>query len=481
VVITGPGIDATPDDGENKVNKGGAVVARVWYDDYGTPRIYAPEDVNHDGVVDQADHAEFVRLYDLAGAGSGPTLRDAQRYRNQTDWNKDGTVGPEDLAAFTADWHEAMLTPPRLEQELGNLPLYAGYWWDANLKLYHVRHRVYDPKMARWLQRDPLGYDAGGNLYSYVLNQPGRFTDPMGLMLQAPPGEGQDECQRKKRWVNQPSTPAALARGFYMNLGNLFGDPATINQPAGPTPAAPRSQGPNQGTNPIEEAMHALDVAERTGNSSLGRLSTNRFTESGLREATEKLAATMTVAQIAGAMALPSIDLLLGVESVIDNPKDWMAWAGVLPFVPAAIRELHASTLEHAVVQSVGKEYNSAILKSNLERFGIRGEGPVVAHHIVGNSELAKQIIHDILAKVGIDINDAANGMLLDPEFHKTLGTKEYREFVVDRISGLNTRQEVLSTLDSIKGDLLAKQEQFLKNGERPSFGRCTGIREVAH
>jgi RHS repeat-associated protein len=63
----------------------------------------------------------------------------------------------------------------------GNLPLYASYWWDARLGLYHVRHRVYDPVAGRWLQRDPIGYAGGNNLYGYVGNGPFTHYDPFGL------------------------------------------------------------------------------------------------------------------------------------------------------------------------------------------------------------------------------------------------------------------------------------------------------------
>lgn len=61
------------------------------------------------------------------------------------------------------------------------IPLYARYWWDDRLKLFHVRHRVYDPRAGRFLQRDPIGYAGGSNLYMYAWNSPFRYVDPMGL------------------------------------------------------------------------------------------------------------------------------------------------------------------------------------------------------------------------------------------------------------------------------------------------------------
>ena len=49
-------------------------------------------------------------------------------------------------------------------------------------QLYHYRARAYTPIHGRFLQRDPLLYKSGGmSLYEYVLSNPNRLTDPMGL------------------------------------------------------------------------------------------------------------------------------------------------------------------------------------------------------------------------------------------------------------------------------------------------------------
>jgi len=59
-----------------------------------------------------------------------------------------------------------------------------GYEWDcfAGTGLYHVGARAYDPRTARWLQRDPIDAASGDpNLYRYCGNDPVNSADPSGL------------------------------------------------------------------------------------------------------------------------------------------------------------------------------------------------------------------------------------------------------------------------------------------------------------
>ncbi|MDZ7620372.1 MAG: RHS repeat-associated core domain-containing protein [Patescibacteria group bacterium] len=61
-------------------------------------------------------------------------------------------------------------------------PLYAGYHFDPETGLYHVRNRHYDPSLGAFTTRDPIGYAAGdANLYRYVGNDPVGAVDPSGL------------------------------------------------------------------------------------------------------------------------------------------------------------------------------------------------------------------------------------------------------------------------------------------------------------
>ncbi len=51
---------------------------------------------------------------------------------------------------------------------------------DPESELYYVRNRSYSPTLGRWIQRDPIGYAGGINLYEYVSGQVASEIDPKG-------------------------------------------------------------------------------------------------------------------------------------------------------------------------------------------------------------------------------------------------------------------------------------------------------------
>jgi len=131
------------------------------------------------------------------------------------DFDQDDDIDSDDLVAFFATWDEGDIaadTDADQDTDSEDLVLFIqwfengvgqtgtsvgslrfafrGYWWDPYLKVYHVRHRVYDPTPGpgglRWLQRDPAGFVDGWNLYAYCPEpwgggDPVNGIDPYGL------------------------------------------------------------------------------------------------------------------------------------------------------------------------------------------------------------------------------------------------------------------------------------------------------------
>jgi RHS repeat-associated protein len=106
-----------------------------------------------------------------------------------TDMNEAGAVSyrydPYGAVTITHGGQEQSSDP------LGQPWTFTGRFHDEETGLYYYRARYYDAEMGRFLQRDPLGYAPGPNLYTYVEDAPTNGTDPFG---RAPSYSG-DECK----------------------------------------------------------------------------------------------------------------------------------------------------------------------------------------------------------------------------------------------------------------------------------------------
>ncbi len=102
---------------------------------------------------------------------------------------------------------EDPLTGDRREASLYDNPFaWTGQRYDAGVRLYHFPQRTHSPRLGRWLQRDPLGYVDGVNLYEYARSMPTFFVDPFGLAVSLDPDPG---SQGDVAGGNQqPVTPA---------------------------------------------------------------------------------------------------------------------------------------------------------------------------------------------------------------------------------------------------------------------------------
>ncbi len=68
------------------------------------------------------------------------------------------------------------------ESLVGNPWRFSSKRTDDETGLVYFGRRYYDPKISRWITPDPKGFEAGSNLYAYVMNNPLTHIDLYGLI-----------------------------------------------------------------------------------------------------------------------------------------------------------------------------------------------------------------------------------------------------------------------------------------------------------
>jgi len=114
---------------------------------------------------------------------------------------------------FSAFGEERLFDTAGNEQETAANPWrYASKRHDPETGWLYFGRRYYDPQNSRWVTADPLGYEAGPNLYAYVLNNPLIHYDLYGLQAE------------RDRDFRQTATKVASAAGrAFKSLAGLPG------------------------------------------------------------------------------------------------------------------------------------------------------------------------------------------------------------------------------------------------------------------
>ncbi|MBL4591994.1 MAG: hypothetical protein JKY96_08550, partial [Phycisphaerales bacterium] len=200
------------------VNRSGFVQDRLDYTPYGVAMYRAGADVNGVGGVNVQDYFAY-----LNSANNNLAPGDAG-YTPFADLNGDGVYDIGDQTEIVSGLTpvgnglaDGWLSDPTAYATRGtdNSIGYDGYMFDlaggtyANANgLYMQRHRVYDPGMGRWLEREPNGEMDKSTLYGYVGQRPVFYIDPHGLNAVNPLDKS--DCDTFKTAISiQRSTPSA--------------------------------------------------------------------------------------------------------------------------------------------------------------------------------------------------------------------------------------------------------------------------------
>ena len=110
----------------------------------------------------------------------------------------------------------------------GPLNRYTGEVLDAETGLIYLRARHYAAVLGRFVQRDPIGYRGGNNLYGYVGNNPLNETDPSGLS-----GADQNEFNAQR------ATPTRVSTYYSIGATNTGGGASGFSRGGSPAGYAP--------------------------------------------------------------------------------------------------------------------------------------------------------------------------------------------------------------------------------------------------
>jgi len=94
--------------------------------------------------------------------------------------NGDGTATLVEAVTYDP-YGEATVTLQGGQSASGNPYLFQGRRWDPEADLYYFRNRSLSPRLGRFVQRDPVRYARGMNLYETAGAAPHQIADPTGL------------------------------------------------------------------------------------------------------------------------------------------------------------------------------------------------------------------------------------------------------------------------------------------------------------
>ena len=152
----------------------------------GTGLATAPRRFSH---TDGTDDIAAITL--AAGAGpvsptaqaTGVNAPSAASYYYSTDHQGSVRAVTDDMGTVVNSYSYDSYGNPETAVEALAQPLrYTGREYDAATGLYHYRARAFDPSTGRFLQEDPIWFEAGDlNVYRYTWNNPTNWTDPSGM------------------------------------------------------------------------------------------------------------------------------------------------------------------------------------------------------------------------------------------------------------------------------------------------------------
>ena len=426
-------------DNWDQVDENGAPIPPVW-DGVGSHRRTFVQDA-FGNVIAVRDNTLELPTVRISYSPTGEPILDSEY--SGADFDRNGGVEGGDLALFL-QWHEAGFAGDHTLD--AHRFLYRGYQWDDTLKMYHVRHRVYDPARMLWIQRDPLGRIPGANEYAYCVGEPIDFYDPMGL-------DG-DPNYDQGYWYWFGEGLAYLGTWLGTTDGSNWWYRHNENE---------RQE--RQWRNTQDRDANSLDFTEREEHHAKGKPEKLQNAATGIAEGID------TAVRIAFPQGDAVDGIVTAVDTVAKKPSfKSVGMAGIVILVEVAPGpDGGADTaLRHAASEAadtcLSKKLKSLTRDNFRDNVGImRGKALGTneqAHHIVAQEAKDAARARDILDRYQIDVHDPVNGLALDKNTHANLHTGDYYRYVTEQLEKAKSKEEAIDTLEMLRRDI--------ESGERP-------------
>jgi RHS repeat-associated protein len=334
---------------------------------------------------------------------------------------------------------------------------FTGHWDDAEVGLSYSGARYYAPQLGRFISPDPMtvhGFAADPNPYAYVGGSPISHVDPFGL--------GPDGCDDLSPGCSSGTGGGGGGGSVGLGGDSGFGDwiatgvsdawDATFGKLFGGGSGGGSESHHTYGT--AHETAHAAspDPGQRTAAAGLptaGATAAGGFYVNWWR-LIDPSGVSYAVANNVSVAMDPNVSTDLRVANGV------IAIGAVLPLTDLEVGALEG--VEISAAEALAP--SSRTLGAALEEAGFaRGAGEA-AHHIVAGSAEAAAPARQVLARFGIGINDAANGIFLPGNLaaenaagaavHSTLHTAEYYRAVNAALAGATSREGALLILNDI-------------------------------